>query len=191
MPSVIHILEAAERGDPRAAEELLPLVYDELRRIAVRQMAQEKPGQTLDATALVHEAYLRLTNSPTADGWQSRSHFVAAAAESMRRILVDRARAKATVKRGGNLVRVELDEFHRIADSPDALLALDDALNRFAVVQPQKAQLVQLRFFGGLTMPQAAATLNVSLTTAERWWVYAKSWLYAVLADGDDENSKK
>lgn len=189
MSTGINILEAAERGDPQAAAELLPLVYTELRRLAAHQMSLEAPGQTLDATALVHEAYVRMTGNSDNRQWQSRTHFVAAAAESMRRILIDRARAKATKKRGGGQQRVSLDEAHRITESPDALLALDEALDRLAAEESQQAELVKLRFFGGLTMPQAAAALGVSLSTAERWWAYARSWLYVALQEREDDGA--
>ena len=188
MSSGIHILEAAERGDARAAAELLPLVYSELRRLAGMQMARETPGQTIDATALVHDAYLKLTGTSEGPHWHSRTHFVAAAAEAMRRILIDRARAKATHKRGHGRHRVPLDEAHRVNESPDALLALDEALTLLSAEEPQKAELVQLRFFGGLTMAQAATALGISLATAERWWAYARSWLYLALDESDEEN---
>jgi RNA polymerase sigma factor (TIGR02999 family) len=183
---ITRVLDTVARGEPGAAGQLLPLVYAELRRLAAARMAQERPGQTLDATALVHEAYLRLVGerrgSPPPD-WANRGHFFAAAAEAMRRILIDAARRKRAAKHGGGRRRVPLDEAHRIADSPDDLLALDDALTRFAAAEPAKAELVKLRFFAGLSMPDAAAALGVSLATAERWWAFARTWLYAELTD--------
>ncbi|MBX9583513.1 MAG: sigma-70 family RNA polymerase sigma factor [Gemmataceae bacterium] len=156
-----------------------PAVYDELRRLAAAHLAGERPGHTLDATALVHEAYLRLAGHQS---FESRSHFLRAAAEAMRRILVDHARAKLAGKRGGGRRRVPLDEGVRWAESPDRLLDLDDALARLAADEPRKAELVVLRFFGGMTIPEAAAALGVSAPTAERWWAFARAWLYADLA---------
>jgi RNA polymerase sigma factor (TIGR02999 family) len=187
MKEVTRILSAIEAGDPQAAQQLLPLVYDELRRLAAAHMAREKPGQTLDATALVHEAWLRL-----ADGQQfeNRSHFFRAAAEAMRRILVDHARARNADKRGGQWNRVELADWHKIAQVPEQILALSETLDRFAEIEPRKAELVTLRFFGGLSMPQAAETLGVSLPTAERWWAFARSWLYTELLEAGGENSR-
>lgn len=187
MSEVTTLLDAAAGGDLQAAADLLPLVYDQLRRIAAVQLAHEAPGQTLDATALVHEAYVRLAGSDAAPRWQDRSHFVTVAAEAMRRILVDRARAKATVKHGGGRVRISLDESHRIAASPQALLEFNEVLNRFADEEPRKAELVKLRFFAGLTMPETAAALSVSLATAERWWAYSRSWLFVALNKADPE----
>ena len=186
---VTRILSAIEQGDPHAAEQLLPLVYDELRKLAAQKLAQEKPGQTLDATALVHDAYIRLVVSEASDNAQephysSRRHFFAAAAEAMRHILIDRARQKASLKRGGQLRRVELhDALQAVADRPDDLLALDEALSQFATIDPVKAELVKLRFFAGMTMPEAAELLGISLATAERCWSFARTWLYARLAD--------
>jgi RNA polymerase sigma factor (TIGR02999 family) len=158
-----------------------PAVYDELRRLAAAHLAGERPGHTLDATALVHEAYLRLAGHQS---YESRSHFLRAAAEAMRRILVDHARAKLAGKRGGGRRRVPLDDGARWAESPDRLLDLDDALARFAAEEPRKAELVVLRFFGGMTIPEAADALGVSVPTAERWWAFARAWLYADLAGG-------
>lgn len=178
MPDVTRLLDAAAAGDRRAAADLLPLVYDELRKLAAAKMAAEAPGHMLDATALVHEAYLRLTGG---QAFESRSHFLRAAAEAMRRILVDHARARAAGKRGGHRTRVPLNEAARWADSPEHLLDLDDALARFAAEEPRKAELVVLRFFGGLSTPAAAAALGVSVPTAERWWAFARTWLYAEL----------
>jgi RNA polymerase sigma factor (TIGR02999 family) len=189
MSEVTQILNAIDGGDPNAVARLLPLVYEELRRLAGVQMAREKPGQTLDSTALVHEAYLRLVGSPLgerAEGphFANRGHFFAAAAEAMRRILIDNARRKNSVKHGGGRRRVPLDEAHRISESPDAILALDDALTRFAAEEPAKAELVKLRFFAGLSIPEAAAVLKISVASAERWWTFARAWLYAELDDG-------
>src|SRR5215212_8653459 len=171
MSEVTRILSAIEQGDPSAAEQLLPLVYDELRKLAAQRLAQEKPGQTLDATALVHEAYLRLVPGATPQAaWQGRRHFFAAAAEAMRRILVESARRRAADKRGGGWQRLPLDEAQRVTESPEGLLALHEALDRFAALAPERAELVKLRFFAGLSMPEAAAALDISLATAERWW---------------------
>jgi RNA polymerase sigma factor (TIGR02999 family) len=197
MSEVTRILSAIEQGDSQAAGQLLPLVYDELRRLAAAHMAQEKPGHTLDATALVHEAYLRLVgpspqpllpaeeNEGTA--WQGRRHFFAAAAEAMRRILVESARRRAADKRGGGRRRLPLDEAQRITESPEGLIALHEVLDQFAALAPDRAELVKLRFFAGLSMPEAAAALGISLATAERWWRYARTWLYASL--GSEEKS--
>jgi RNA polymerase sigma factor (TIGR02999 family) len=184
MSDVTRLLDLAQGGDRQAAADLLPLVYDELRKLAAAKMAQEAPGHTLDATALVHEAYLRLTGEQS---FESRSHFMRAAAEAMRRILVDHARARSADKRGGRRQRVPLDEALRLTESPDHLLALEEALARFAAEEPRKAELVVLRFFAGMTIPEAAKTLGVSVPTAERWWAYARTWLYA---DLEGENSK-
>jgi DNA-directed RNA polymerase specialized sigma24 family protein len=200
MPDVTQILSAIDAGDPHAAEQLLPLVYDELRKLAAAKLAHEKPGQTLDATGLVHEAYVRLMaserrgSSPPEDrrdkpggspDFANRRHFFVAAAEAMRRILIERARQKTTLKHGGDRQRVPLTDLARITDTPDGLIALDEALDRFAVEEPQKAELVRLRFFAGLTMPEAAIALEISLATAERWWAYSKAWLFAELSDSE------
>ena len=176
---VSRILSAIDAGDQRAAQQLLPLVYDELRRLAAAQVAREKAGQSLDATALVHEAWLRLAGGQAFDG---RSHFFRASAQAMRRILVDRARARNADKRGGRWSREELADWHEVAQTPEQVLALNEALDRFAATKPRKAELVTLRFFGGMTMPEAADALGVSLPTAERWWAFARSWLYTELA---------
>jgi len=190
MNDVTRILSAIEAGDPRAAEALLPLVYDELRKLAALRLAQEKPGQTLEPTALVHEAYLRLVGNGQEEHWDHRGHFFAAAAEAMRRILVDIARRKQTVRHGGKRQRVPLHDHHRITQSPDDLLTLDEALSRFAAEEPAKAELVKLRFFAGMSIPEAAKALGISLATAERWWAYARTWLFADLqGDGASENS--
>ncbi len=179
MSEVTQILSAIERGDPNAAEQLLPLVYDELRRLAAKRLASEKPGQTLQATALVHEAYLRLVGGGQAEGWDGRGHFFAAAAETMRRILVDRARHKQTEKAGGGRRRLDLDKVEPALVQPDGddLLALDEALRQLELEDPRKAELVKLRFFAGLTVEQAAAALGVSTSTAEKDWAFARSWL--------------
>jgi RNA polymerase sigma factor (TIGR02999 family) len=180
MPDVTRMLDAAAAGDRKAAADLLPLVYDELRKLAAARMAAEAPDHTLNATALVHEAYLRLVGDQRFDG---RGHFFAAAAEAMRRILIDRARRHTAVKHGGGRHRVPLSDLADVTRTPDGLLAVDEALERLSRDDPQKADLVKLRFFAGLTMPEAAAALGISLATAERWWTYAKAWLFAELSD--------
>src|SRR5215470_44282 len=186
MSEVTRILSAIDAGDPRAAQQLLPLVYEELRRLAAAQLAREKPGQTLNATALVHEAWMRLAGGQP---FESRSHFFRASAEAMRRILVDHARARNADKRGGRWTRVELADWHRVAQTPEQVLALSEALERFAALEPRKAELVSLRFFAGLSMPQAADVLGVSLPTAERWWAFARSWLYTELLAPDADTT--
>jgi RNA polymerase sigma factor (TIGR02999 family) len=183
MNDVTRIISAIEAGDPHAAAQLLPLVYDELRRLAAQRLAQEQPGQTLEPTALVHEAYLRLVGAGQGQHWDHRGHFFAAAAEAMRRILVDNARRKQAVRHGGERRRVPLREDHRIIESPEGLLALDEALARFAAEEPAKAELVKLRFFAGLSIPEAAAALGISVASAERWWAYARTWLFTELQD--------
>jgi RNA polymerase sigma factor (TIGR02999 family) len=184
MSDLTRILSAIDQGDPAAAEKLLPLVYEELRRLAAQKLSHEKPGQTLQATALVHEAYLRLVDVKQAQHWDSRGHFFAAAAEAMRRILVENARAKGRHKRGGQMERVDLDTDCAVAESSQFdLLALDEALTRLAADEPVKAELVTLRFFGGLSMPDAARVMGVSLAKAERHWTFAKSWLFAALSE--------
>jgi RNA polymerase sigma factor (TIGR02999 family) len=189
MSDVTRILDAIEKGDPRAAAELLPLVYAELRQLAAAKLAHEKPGQTLDATALVHEAYLRLVGPADAARWENRGHFFAAAAEAMRRILIGNARRKGRIRRGGARRRVDLHEGLITADAnPDDLLDLDDALNRLAVLDPVRADLVKLRFFAGLTMPQAAAALGISLATAERYWAFARAWLFGELSANQEKD---
>jgi RNA polymerase sigma factor (TIGR02999 family) len=185
MSDVTQILSAIDQGDPQAAAQLLPLVYDELRTLAAHRLAHQTPGETLQPTALVHEAYLRLVGDPAGHDWDSRGHFFAAAAEAMRRILVESARRKQAVKHGGGKRRVPLEEFHRVAESPEDLLDLDDALTRFAAEEPDKARLVQLRFFAGLSTPDAAAALGISVATAERWWTFARAWLYGELQGGE------
>jgi RNA polymerase sigma factor (TIGR02999 family) len=186
MNEVTTILSAIEAGDPRAAADLLPLVYDELRKIAAARLAAEKPGQTLQPTALVHEAYLRLVGSPDGDHWNHRGHFVAAAAEAIRRILVENARRKQRQKHGGDRRRISLEVAETLTQIPsDDLPALDEALTRLTAHDPIKAEVVKLRFFAGLTMPEIARSLNISLATAERNWTYARVWLYAELTDED------
>ena len=184
MSDVTRILSAIEQGDPRAAEQLLPLVYDELRKLAAQRLAQEKPGQTLQATALVHEAYLRLVDVDKAQQWNGRGHFFAAAAEAMRRILVEQARHKRSAKAGGQLQRVELHDEQLAAPSWNVdLIALNEALDKLASHDNRKAELVKLRFFAGLTIGQAAAALGIAESTADADWAYAKSWLRLELAD--------
>ena len=182
MTDVTRILSAIEQGDPHAAEQLLPLVYDELRQLAAQKLGSEKPGQTLQATALVHEAYLRLVGQEQLPSYRDRGHFFTAAAEAMRRILIDNARRKRTEKHGGARQRLDLDDVEVAADtrSPD-LLALDEALTQLAAEDPVKAQLVTLRYFGGLSVQEAAETLGMSRATADRYWSYARIWLYCEL----------
>lgn len=175
-----------DQNEWMSADQLLPLVYEELRTLAGQRLAQDRLGLTLQPTALVHEAYLRLVSNQSAP-WNSRGHFFAAAALAMRRILVDNARKKAATKRGGANTRVPLEEFHRVVDSPHDMLDLDEALTRFAAEEPAKADLVQLRFFAGLTTVEAAESLGISQATAERWWSYAKVWLYSELQSGNEE----
>jgi RNA polymerase sigma factor (TIGR02999 family) len=179
MSDVTRILSAIENGDPSAAEELLPLVYSELRELAAQRLAQEKPGQTLQATALVHEAYLRLVAADSQKPWSGRGHFFAAAAEAMRRILIDQARHKLTQKAGGGRHRLDLDCIELTLDEEydDRLLNLNEALAQLEIEDPRKARLVKLRFFAGLTAEQAAAVLGVSTSTVEKDWAYARSWL--------------
>ncbi len=187
MSDVTRILSVIEQGDPAAAEQLLPLVYDELRKLAAARLAQEKPGQTLQATALVHEAYLRLVDVGTAQSWNSRGHFFAAAAEAMRRILVEQARYKKSAKAGGQLRRVELNGEQLASPNRKVdLLALDEALDKLAGHDRRKAELVKLRFFAGLTLREAAAALGVAESTADADWAYAKSWLRVELSDASD-----
>jgi RNA polymerase sigma factor (TIGR02999 family) len=185
MSDVTHILSAIERGDPHAAEQLLPLVYDELRRLAAQKLAQEQPGQTLQATALVHEAYLRLVGPGVEPHWDNRRHFFAAAAEAMRRILIDNARRKQSRKHGGDKQRHDLDADALAAPEPDVdLLALDAALARLAEHDLLKAKLVELRYFAGLTGEQAAKVLGISASSADREWVYTRAWLRRELGFG-------
>jgi RNA polymerase sigma factor (TIGR02999 family) len=193
MSDVTRILSAIEQGDPHAAAELLPLVYDELRRLAAAQMAEERPGQTLQPTALVHEAYLRLVSGGQTAAWDHRGHFFAAAAEAMRRILIDAARRKLTGKHGGDRRRVDLDCLEAAAPSRDAdLVALDEALTKFAAEDPVKAKLVTLRYFAGLSVEAAAEALGLSRATAARYWHYARTWLYCELREREpDTDSRK
>lgn len=189
MTEVTRILSAIESGDPHAAEQLLPLVYDELRKLAAQKMAQEKPGQTLQATALVHEAYLRLLASPLREmgekqHWDSRGHFFAAAAEAMRRILIDQARRKRRPKHGGDRKRVDLNQSLSLSEScHDDLLALDEALEKLAHEEPAKANLVKLHYFAGMSLEEAGLVLGISQRTAKRHWGYARAWLYAAISD--------
>jgi RNA polymerase sigma factor (TIGR02999 family) len=190
MTDVTRILSQIEQGDPSVADQLLPLVYDELRKLAAQKLTNEKPGQTLQATALVHEAYLRLVDVEEAQNWNSRGHFFGAAAEAMRRILVENARRKQQSGRGGGRRRVALDEADLTSDVPcDELLFLDEALGRLEQVDPVSAKLVKLRYFAGLTMQQAAEALDLSLRTAERDWTYARTWLHREIAEEEFPNS--
>ena len=184
MSDVTRILSAIEQGDAGAAEQLLPLIYDELRKQAARNLAHEKPGQTLEATALVHEAFLRLVDVEKIQHWDSRGHFFAAAAEAMRRILIEQARRKRRKKHGGGLRRVDLDESLIFGEPADDLVNLDDALNSLAEKDPVAAKVVTLRYFAGLTMPETADALGISVRSAERNWTYAKTWLHRALAGG-------
>jgi RNA polymerase sigma factor (TIGR02999 family) len=186
MSDVTRILSAIEQGDPSAAEQLLLLVYDELRQLAAQRLAHDQPGQTLQATALVHEAYLRLVDVEKAQHWNSRGHFFAAAAEAMRRILVEHARRKRSVKHGGGLQRVNLDEAVSCAPEPaDDLLSLNEALDQLAREDPTKAELVKLRYFAGLSVQEAADALGIARATADRYWAYAKVWLYRAVTGRD------
>jgi RNA polymerase sigma factor (TIGR02999 family) len=184
MTEVTSILSAIEAGDPHAAAHLLPLVYDELRQLAAARLAAEKPGQTLQATALVHEAYLRLVDVDRVQHWDSRAHFFAAAAEAMHRILIDQARRKRRPKHGGGRSRVSLDEALSLGEAPDDdLLALDEALAKLAHDEPAKAELVKLHYFAGLSLEEAGRVLGISHRTAKRHWAYARAWLYAAICD--------
>ena len=178
MNEATTLLRLAANGDPSAAEQLLPLIYNELRQLAVRRLANERPDHTLQATALVHEAYLRLVGSADEEVWDGRSHFFAAAAESMRRILVEAARRKQSQKRGGDWEKLDIDRIDVSSnDRAERLIAIDEALARFETVDPKKAELVKLRFYVGLSIPEAAETLDMSIATANRHWKYAKAWL--------------
>src|SRR6266536_1265700 len=188
MSEVTRILSAIEQGDPSAAEQLLPLVYDELRKLAAQKLAHEQPGQTLQATALVHEAYLRLVDAEKVQHWNSRGHFFAAAAEAMRRILVERARRKKADKRGGRWKRVSLDQAEEVAAAPpDELLALNEALERLSLHDPVAGTLVHLRYFAGLSIDQAAEVLCLSCATAYRHWTFARAWLHSQLGGEVDK----
>jgi RNA polymerase sigma factor (TIGR02999 family) len=184
MSEVTRILNAIEQGEPHAAEQLLPLVYEELRQLAAQKLAQEKPGQTLQATALVHEAYLRLVDVEKAQHWNSRGHFFAAAAEAMRRILVDNARRKQRPKHGGGRKRLELDDAFCLADEgAEQVLLVNDALDKLAQEAPEKAAFVKLRFFAGLSAQEAAEAMGISRATGDRYWSYAKVFIYCALED--------
>src|SRR5262245_42973098 len=190
MSDVTQILQQIESGDPSAAEQLLPLVYDELRKLAAQKLVHEQPGQTLQATALVHEAYVRLVDTDQARHWSSRGHFFAAVAEAMRRILIDQARHKQSLRQGGDRKRQPLEHAEIAAPEPSLdVLAVNDALERFEHLDPLKARLVQLRYFTGLTLPQAADALGISPTTADRYWAYARAWLHAELKKGDADDA--
>jgi RNA polymerase sigma factor (TIGR02999 family) len=191
MSDVTRILSAIEQGDAHAAGQLLPLVYDELRRLAARKLAQEKPGQTLQATALVHEAYLRLVDTERARHWNGRTHFFRAAAEAMRRIVVDRAREKRSQKRGGAFRQIELEGLAEVAEHPaDDVLAVHEALELLVKHDPVKAELVKLRYFAGLSVEEAADLLGISRATADRYWRYAKTWLYCALTRRSTPDAK-
>ena len=184
MSDVTRILTAIEQGDPRAADELLPAVYQELRRLAAQKLSRERPGQTLQATALVHEAYIRLVGAEGRN-WRSRTHFFAAAAEAMRRILIENARRKQRLKRGGGRQRVDLEDADLAIDEPSTdLVALDEALTKLAEDDPMVAELVKIRYFAGLTLAQAAELLGISRRTADRYWAYARAWLYREITKG-------
>jgi RNA polymerase sigma factor (TIGR02999 family) len=190
MSEITRILSAVEQGDPHASEALLPLVYDELRRLAARKIAQEPAGQTLQATALVHEAYIRLVDTPKARHWDGRWHFFAAAGRAMRRILIDNARRKRSHKQGGGWQRHDLIEAELAVDSTgEDLLAVDEVLTRLEAERPDVARLVELRFFAGLTLEEAAQSLGVSLRTANRRWVYARAWIRRALDQLSDRTS--
>ncbi len=189
MSEVTHILSAIQQGDPHAAEQLLPLVYKELRQLAAQKLAHEKSGQTLQATALVHEAYLRLVDADQEQHWDGRRHFLAAAAEAMRRILVENARRKGRVRHGGGRRQVELEEEHLLIESPvDDLLDLNEALDQLVLVDREAAELVKLRYFAGMTTEQAAEVLGLPARTAYRTWSFARAWLYRRLHIGEDRS---
>ena len=188
MSDVTRILSDIEQGDPAAAEQLLPLVYQELRKLAAQKMAQENPGQTLQATALVHDAYIRLVDVDKAQHWNSRGHFFGAAAEAMRRILVDNARRKGSAKRGGDRERVDLEDCFTLNDTPPSMvLALDEALDKLASEDPRKAELFKLRCFAGMSHQDAAAALGISRPTADRYWVYAKTYVYCEIYEPEED----
>jgi RNA polymerase sigma factor (TIGR02999 family) len=179
---VTHLLEAIGQGDPQAARDLLPVVYDELRRLAAQRLAHEKPGQTFEATALVHEAYLRLVRNDSERPWNGRGHFFSAAAEAMRRILVENARRKRRYRHGGGLKQVDLNRINLAKDeAPDELLAISEALDRLVELEPTVAEVVKLRYFAGLTIEQTASALDISVRTANRHWTYARAWLFQQL----------
>jgi RNA polymerase sigma factor (TIGR02999 family) len=186
MSDVTRILLSIEEGDLQAAEQLLPLVYNELRKLAARKLAHENPGQTLQATALVHEAYLRLVDQDKTQSWDSRGHFFAAAAEAMRRILIERARRVQRIRHGGQLHRVELRDDEQSTLQDGQILALDEALTKLATIRPQAAQLVQLRFFVGLTVDEAAPMIGISPRTARRLWNFSRAWLRSEMDSSSD-----
>ena len=187
MTEVSRILRQIEQGDPNAADQLLPLVYDELRKLAATKLANERPGQTLQATALVHEAYIRIVDPEQAQHWNSRGHFFGAAAEAMRRLLVERARRHQTLKRGGNWKQVELSDGDLVTvGTPDQIVALDEAMERLAEEDPGATELVQLVIFGGIPVEKAGRLLEMSRATAFRHWAYARAWLKTEIADGED-----
>jgi RNA polymerase sigma factor (TIGR02999 family) len=188
MHEITEVLNAIVRGETKAAAQLLPLVYEELRKLAASKLADEQPGQTLQPTALVHEAYLRLVGAQDEARWENRGHFFAAAAEAMRRILIDIARRKKTSKHGGDRDREPLDDIVA-PEKSDELLALDEALEKLATQDPEKAKLVELRYFAGLTAEEAAKVLGISLATADRYWAYARSWLQREVRDEDFKKS--
>jgi RNA polymerase sigma factor (TIGR02999 family) len=191
MTEITRILSAIEQGDPSAAEQLLPLVYDELRKLAAQRMAQEKPGQTLQATGLVHEAYIRLVDTDKVQHWNSRGHFFGAAAEAMRRILLNRARDKGRMKRGGQFRRVDLDKVELAVDAPDEdLAAIDEAIERLAEENSECAEVVKMRFFTGLSIDETAAALGISASTAKRHWAYARAWIFDLLRPDDNLTSR-
>jgi RNA polymerase sigma factor (TIGR02999 family) len=190
MSEATRILSAIEEGDPHASEQLLPLVYNELRQLAAQKLAHEAPGQTLQATALVHEAYLRLVDVDKAQHWNSRGHFFAAAAEAMRRILVDNARRKRRPKHGGDRQRMELGEALAAGDPRDDLLALDGALTQLAAQEPIKAEVVKLRYFAGLSLEETAAFLGISPATAKRYWTVARASLFASLSEPGEDTAE-
>ncbi len=191
MNQVTQLLNAVEQDDPYAAEQLLPLLYEELRHLATRRLAHESPGQTLQPTALVHEAYLRLLNSKSKTPWRNRAHFFAAASEAMRRILVENARRKRNIKCGGKMVRQPLEEAELLAPEPsEDLVALDEALKELARTERIAAELVQLRYFGGLAIPEAARVLGISPRTANRLWTYARAWLHDKIQGSSPESHR-
>lgn len=192
MTDITQLLFQIEQGDKNAAERLLPLVYDELRKLAGAKLAKENPGQTLQATALVHEAYLRLAQRDSNPHWNGRGHFFGAAAEAMRRILVEKARQKLGPKRGGGRARVTLNEAHNLFDPrADEIIRVNEALEDLAEESPEKAELVKLRYFAGLSHQEAAELLGISRATADRHWAYAKAYLYAALQDSDEEKNNE
>jgi RNA polymerase sigma factor (TIGR02999 family) len=189
---VTRLIELVGQGDPQAARDLLPVLYDELRRLAAQRLSHEAPGQTIDATSLVHEAYLRLVGRDPEHPWNGRGHFFAAAAEAMRRILVERVRHKRRLRHGGALGRIDLDRVDLAADEPsDDLLALDEALDRLAAEEPAVAEVVKLRYFAGLPIEGAAGALGISVRTANRHWAYARAWLYQQLNAEDKPTSEE